>query len=107
MPTIQDPLPACTVQPCRSCPGQAELMGMVDFSKTSANARGLFFPTTGISVFYYRCTPCGMLLTPYFDPFSREDFLTHVYNHEYYEKIDLGYAKERPAACVPLGSKVA
>ncbi|ABK45917.1 Methyltransferase type 11 [Magnetococcus marinus MC-1] len=87
---------------CRCCAGQATLLGVVDFSKTSANVRGFYLPLAGIPVYYYRCGGCGLLFTPHFDTFAHDDFLSYVYNRDYYEKIDTDYAHQRPSQCAKL-----
>jgi hypothetical protein len=68
---------------------------MVDFYKscqTTLYPLGL----SGIPVIYRKCGECGFIFTDFFDDFTHEQWRCHVYNDEYYARLDPDYLNVRP-----------
>jgi SAM-dependent methyltransferase len=80
---------------CKICGGEASLLGVVDFNRSCEDWRQVFFPLSGVPVYYRRCAECKFLFTDAFDGWSIEEFKTYIYNDEY-KLIDPAYASERP-----------
>jgi SAM-dependent methyltransferase len=81
--------------PCKICGGQASLFGVVDFNRSCEDWREVFFPLSGVPVYYRRCADCQFLFTDAFDDWGIAEFKTHIYNDDY-ELIDPDYASARP-----------
>jgi SAM-dependent methyltransferase len=79
---------------CKICGGQASLFGVVDFNRSCEDWREVFFPLSGVPVYYRRCAECKFLFTDAFDDWSVEKFKTHIYNDEY-KLIDPEYESAR------------
>jgi SAM-dependent methyltransferase len=79
---------------CKICGGQASLFGVVDFNRSCEDWREVFFPLSGVPVYYRRCAECKFLFTDAFDDWSIEQFKTHIYN-DAYKLIDPEYESAR------------
>lgn len=83
--------------PCKVCGSSSGLYGVVDFNKNCLAGKNQFpLPPAGIPIYYHRCPGCRLIFTVAFDHFSKDDFLSHVYN-EAYALVDPDYAELRPA----------
>jgi len=82
---------------CKICGGQASLFGVVDFNRSCEDWREVFFPLSGVPIYYRRCVECKFLFTDAFDDWSIETFKAHIYNDDY-KLIDPDYASARPRA---------
>lgn len=51
---------------------------------------------SGIPVYYHRCRSCSFLFTTFCDSFTPSQWTTHIYNPNYYLKVDPDYADRRP-----------
>jgi SAM-dependent methyltransferase len=85
---------SAAASPCKICGGSASLFGVVDFNRSCEDWREVFFPLSGVSVYYRRCAECKFLFTDAFDDWSIEEFKTHIYNDEY-KLIDPEYESAR------------
>jgi 2-polyprenyl-3-methyl-5-hydroxy-6-metoxy-1,4-benzoquinol methylase len=102
---IAKPLTPKTI-PCKICGHATEIQGCLDFGRACTVASGVFFPLTGIPVYYHRCSACGFIFTIDFDSWSYEDFLRNIYNDEY-SLVDPEYANGvRAKRSAPLASRV-
>lgn len=72
-----------TVTSCKICHASAPLHGVVDFNKSCEVHRGVFFPLSGLPVWYYRCDNCGFLFAKQFDGWTAEEWRRAVYNDDY------------------------
>jgi SAM-dependent methyltransferase len=90
------PLSPPKERPCKICGGRAPLFGAIDFNKSCEQIRGLTLPESGHLIPYNRCRECGFVFTSSFDEWSSDAFARHIYNDEYYAKIDPDYADRRP-----------
>jgi len=80
---------------CKVCGGESNPFDMVDFYKscqTTLYPLGL----SGIPVIYRKCGECGFIFTDFFDDFTHEQWRCHVYNDEYYARLDPDYLNVRP-----------
>ena len=80
---------------CPVCANRARLYDVVDFNKSCEESNGLFLPLSGTPVYYALCSHCGFLFAPEFQDWSREDFLTKIYNDDYIV-VDPDFEKKRP-----------
>lgn len=80
---------------CKCCNAQALLVGVTDFNRHCEMRNGVWLPYTGIPIYYFRCTACGMIFTTAFDQFTVADSKKWIYN-EQYVKVDPDYIKTRP-----------
>jgi SAM-dependent methyltransferase len=96
---LRPPLPE--PRPCKICAAPAPLYGVVDFSKTCEEGRGIHAPLVGVPVYYRRCGACGFLFSESFDDWTGADFRSHIYNDDYIT-VDPDYAMVRPVACSEL-----
>lgn len=82
--------------PCKCCSEVAILYGVVDFNKNCEVQRNRHvLPVSGIPVYYYQCPACKCIFTILFDDFTKNDFLTHIYNADYV-LVDPDYVEVRP-----------
>ncbi len=58
--------------------------------------KGITLPNSGLNIEYRQCPACKLLFTSAFDDWAREDFQTHIYNHEYVN-VDPDYLHDRPS----------
>jgi SAM-dependent methyltransferase len=93
--------PVSAASSCKICGGKASLFGVVDFNRSCEDWREVFFPLSGVPVYYRRCAECKFLFTDAFDDWSIEQFKTHIYN-DAYKLIDPDYASAR--ACTNADS---
>ncbi len=87
--------------PCKVCDGTAELYGVVDFSKSCEEQRGVFLEMAGVPVYYHRCPTCGLIFTSVFDHWSLAQFAEQIYNDQY-ATVDPDYLERRPASNADL-----
>jgi SAM-dependent methyltransferase len=90
---------------CKCCDGTARLYGVVDLNKNCQVARPPALPCSGIPVYYYRCSDCKFIFTPFFDSFTQADFARVIYNDEYH-LVDADYESARPSANAALMQQV-
>ena len=83
--------------PCKICGGVSALYGVVDFSKSCEEAKGIRLPLSGVPVYYRRCTNCDFVFTDAFDGWSDQQFKAHIYN-DGYAAVDPDYRTVRPGA---------
>jgi 2-polyprenyl-6-hydroxyphenyl methylase/3-demethylubiquinone-9 3-methyltransferase len=83
--------------PCKICRGASALFDVVDFAKCCDPAP---YPAglEGVPVYYRRCNECGFIFTEFFDDFAPQQWSAHLYNDDYYRKVDPAYADQRPAS---------
>ncbi len=80
---------------CKVCGGSSPLLGVVDFNKSCAEAKGVKLPVAGCPVYYRRCAACGFCFTTDFDGWDHAAFLRHVYNDDYLQ-VDPDFVALRP-----------
>ena len=80
---------------CKICTGTADLFGVVDFSKNCREPQQYYLSLSGIPIYYYRCTSCGLLFSRHFDDWNIDDFSKYIYN-ENYQFVDPDYQTVRP-----------
>lgn len=90
---------------CKICGGQASLFGVVDFNRSCEVWREVFFPLSGMPVYYRRCAECKFLFTDAFNDWSIEEFKTPIYNAEY-KLIDPEYKSARARSNADCGAAV-
>jgi hypothetical protein len=78
---------------CKICQGDAVVFDDVDLGKQCSDVEHALL---GVAITYYKCTSCGFIFTRFFDNFSNEDWVSIIYNREYYQSIDPDYNTERP-----------
>lgn len=83
-----------TTAACKICGGRASLFGVVDFNRSCEDWREVFFPLSGVPIYYRRCAECKFLFTDAFDDWSIEEFKTLIYNDDY-KLIDPEYESAR------------
>jgi len=83
--------------PCKICDAATALFDVVDFAKT---CHPRLYPAglATVPVYYRRCNACGFIFTDFFDDFAPQQWGAHIYNDDYYSKVDPAYADQRPAA---------
>lgn len=99
-----DVSPVATIAACKVCAQASRLFGVVDFEKNCEERNGLYRPSSGIPVHYYRCSGCGLVFTTAFDHWDRNRFVQEIYNNEY-AIVDPDYAESRPKADAAFLSK--
>lgn len=72
-----------TIVPCKVGRTKTDAGQFVDFNKSCTEQKGIFLPKLGLNIEDRQCPACKLLFTSAFDDWSREDFQTHIYNHEY------------------------
>lgn len=82
---------------CKVCGGSTALFDVVDFAK-SCDARLYPDGLSAVPVYYRRCAECGFIFTDFFDDFAPRQWSTHIYNDDYYQRVDPAYADRRPAS---------
>lgn len=91
------PLPAIPPwtdrHPCKVCGTSAPCLGARDLSKWCSHDWRKT-PLVGVPVHYHLCPTCGLLFTPSFDPFTSDEWKTHIYNDGYLA-IDPDYTGKR------------
>jgi hypothetical protein len=91
---------------CKCCGKLARLNGVVDFHKNCEAFHGRnVLPLSGIPVYYYRCTVCGLLFTTAFDHFTPHDFRKWIYNDQYI-LVDPDYAAARPQSMADIAMQL-
>jgi 2-polyprenyl-6-hydroxyphenyl methylase/3-demethylubiquinone-9 3-methyltransferase len=83
--------------PCKVCEGETALFDVLDFAKT-CDARLHPADLAAVPVYYRRCRACGFIFTDFFDDFSPRQWSAHLYNDDYYRRVDPAYAEQRPAS---------
>lgn len=73
---------------CKVCASQSRLFDVVDFHGNvdvdpNAKFRKEIFPVSGIPIYFFKCSSCGLIYTRAFDGFSDRDFKDIVYNQEW------------------------
>jgi len=73
---------------CRICASQSRLFDLVDFhGNVDVDPNGKYrkeiFPLSGIPIYFFKCTNCGLIYTRMFDGFSDQDFRELIYNQEW------------------------
>lgn len=86
---------------CKVCGGVSTLYGVTDFNRNCSENNGVFLPLCGVPIYYHQCVDCGLIFTVAFDKWSKEDYLTHIYNDEYV-KVDPEYLEVRPRSTANL-----
>jgi SAM-dependent methyltransferase len=81
--------------PCKCCGATAALYGVVDFHKNCLNVQHPALAPSGIPIYYYACPVCRFLFTTAFDHFTKDDFLSYIYNRDYL-LVDPEYREVRP-----------
>jgi SAM-dependent methyltransferase len=84
--------PACSV-----CGAAADLLDVVDLSKSCEEPRGKFLPLSGIPVYFARCGICGFCFAPEIMAWTKAEFERLIYNAGY-QYVDPDYAETRPLA---------
>lgn len=86
--------------PCKCCQSLADIAGVVDFSRSGADAIAQvratgqpMFPTSSVTtkvdpylgwpIYYYRCRNCSFTFTRAFDAWDQEMFARYIYNEDY------------------------
>ncbi|AOI67445.1 SAM-dependent methyltransferase [Burkholderia territorii] len=82
---------------CKVCGADADICGVVDFSRCGADmiAGKKVDPFVGVPIYYYACRQCGFTCTRAFDHWTHDDFARHVYNDDY-ARHDPEYLEHRP-----------
>lgn len=83
--------------PCPVCQKETAPYDVVDFNKSSAEAKGKFLKLSGLPVYYYRCSDCGFCFAPELYKWSVAEFKEKIYN-DLYAELDPDYADARPQA---------
>lgn len=86
---------------CPVCSKPAQLYDVVDFNKSCEESNGTFLPLSGVPVYYALCPHCGFLFAPEFLEWSREDFLTRIYNDDYVT-VDPDFQNARPQSSAKM-----
>ncbi len=82
---------------CKICGTVAPFFGEIDFNKSCEDIKGRRLPASGVAIDYNRCAACGFVFSAAFDGWSKQDFLTAIYN-EGYAEVDPHYLDYRPRA---------
>ncbi len=82
---------------CKCCDGPSVLSGLVDFSKSGADAFAgrKVEPYAGIPVYFYTCEACRFTFTHAMDAWEPGDFGHMIYNDDYV-RHDPDYLSRRP-----------
>lgn len=80
---------------CKVCQGESHLYGVCDFNKNCEERNGLFLPMLGVSIWYHKCSNCGLIFTRAFDGWTSSDFGKYIYNEEY-GTVDPDWNSTRP-----------
>lgn len=89
------------VTPCKVCGGSFALFDVLDFEKRCMPP-AVAPPTSGVPVYYRRCTDCGFIGSDFCDNFSNTQWTEIVYNDDYYKTVDPEYHDIRPRANVAV-----
>jgi hypothetical protein len=82
---------------CKICGADSRVIDTLDFNKICGAPTAYFENTKiGVGVEYRRCLRCGFIFTEFFDEFTRDLWVTFVYNSDYYSSIDPEYKSIRP-----------
>lgn len=81
--------------PCPVCNGRGFLIGAVDFNRSCEDGERRVFASSKVEVDYYLCERCGFTFAPEFLDWSKNEFLTKIYNDEYL-LVDPELPKIRP-----------
>jgi hypothetical protein len=85
---------------CKICDGATSILGVKDFNRNCEEEKGRkVLPLIGYGIYYHRCNTCQYIFSTDFDSWSKEDFLTNIYNDEYI-KVDPEYGGKRPLDCI-------
>lgn len=85
---------------CKVCNGSTSILGVCDFNKTcEEEKRILIFDWIGHPIYYHQCEDCKFIFTIDLDHWTKDDFISNVYNDEYI-KVDPEYAGDRPKKCI-------
>lgn len=82
---------------CSVCATPADMLDVVDLSKSCEEPRGRFLPLSGVPVYYARCDRCGFCFAPELAIWPKAQFERLIYNVDY-PTVDPDYAEKRPLA---------
>lgn len=80
---------------CKICSNQSYLLGICDLNKNCEERRGYFLPLSFKSVYYFKCSHCGLIFTTYFDKHTSKMFADEIYNDNYIY-VDPDFKELRP-----------
>jgi hypothetical protein len=86
---------------CPICDGSTTILDVVDFNKTCEENRGIFFPLSGIPIYYNICDRCEFTFSPQMWRWDESEFLEKIYNDDYIQ-VDPDYLDVRPRANAQL-----
>ena len=95
---------------CKVCSAESQLFDVVDFHGNIDldplyTERRDKFPLSGIPIYYFKCSHCGLIYTRAMDTFSSEDFSERIYNRQWQEHL-LGDPVQRSHEVTSLCSKL-
>ena len=82
---------------CKVCGGDTTMFDVVDFAKSCDEG---LYPAglAAVPVYYRRCRDCSFIFTDFFDDFAPQQWRAHLYNDDYYQRVDPAYLDRRPAS---------
>ncbi|HEV7301791.1 MAG TPA: class I SAM-dependent methyltransferase [Tepidisphaeraceae bacterium] len=90
---------------CKCCGNASTLYDVVDFNKNCEQPRRRVLETSGVPVYYHRCSSCDFIFTTAFDHFTPAMFASEIYNTEY-RLVDPDYEESRPRGNAELIGKM-